>query len=174
MLLRIDELEKPKNTWCTHCTTRRGCDIYLNRPKSCSVFQCGWLSNEDLGPEWKPSRCKIVLSTELDGNRLAAYVHPNRPDAWRKEPFYSGLKEWSTAAVPFRGQVTVSVGREIYVIFPDKDVYLGVVEDDDLIVTREKHTAYGIDLTAEKIKRDDPLAQNLTKQNWNIAKRDGD
>ena len=156
MILKVDELNKPWATWCTHCSTRKGCDIYERRPNQCRTFYCGWLTNDQLGEEWKPSKSKIVLVSELDGDRLAAHVHPNHPDAWRKEPFYSALKEWATAAVPHHRQVTACVGRRYYMIFPDRDVDLGIVGDDDRIMTGETKTPYGIQLEAYKLHKDDP------------------
>jgi len=171
MVLEINELNKPKGVWCTHCSTRKACDIYDRRPDECEKFYCGWLMNGHLGPEWKPSKSKIVLVGELDGNRLAAHMHPNHPDAWREEPFYSTLKEWAMAAVPDRGQVIACVGRRTYMIFPDRDVDLGIIEDDDRIITGEKKTPHGIQLQAYKIHKDDPRIANLAEQNWNIAKK---
>ena len=165
MVLKIDELNKPKGKWCNHCSTRKGCDIYEERPNQCRKFYCGWLTNSLLGEEWKPSKSKIVLVGELDGNRLAAHVHPNHPDAWRKEPFYSALKEWAMAAVPHRGQVIACVGQKAYMIFPDRDVDLGIVTDDDRIITGQTQTPDGIRQQAYKLHKDDPRVQKLVEQN---------
>ncbi len=123
----------------------------------------------DLGEKWKPSKSKIVLVSELGGNRLVAYVHPNRPDAWTREPFYSMLKEWAAAAVPHQGQVTVCVGRRTYVILPDKDVDLGLVDDDHRIITEEKQTRFGIQLEAHKMHKDDPRIQHLEVQDGYVS-----
>ena len=159
MVLEIKELQKPEGVWCDHCSTRRSCDIYEQRPKECRDFYCGYLTIGDLGEEWKPSKSKIVLVSELDGNRICAYVHPNRPDAWRREPFYSTLKEWAVAAAAHRGQVMVCIGRRTYMILPDRDVDLGIVGDDERIVTGEKQTPFGIQLEAFTVHKDDPLGQ---------------
>lgn len=169
MVLKINEIDKPRGRWCPHCSTRKACDIYENRPEECQKFYCGWLTNDNLGEEWKPSKSKIVLVAELDGNRIAAYVHPKRPDAWRTEPFYSELKRWATAGAPHRGQVIVCVGRQTFVVFPDREVDLGIVNDDDRIVTGEKMTPYGLQLDAYKLHKDDPRAQHLAEQHWNIG-----
>lgn len=169
LVLSIDELNKPKNVWCDHCSTRQACDIYKKRPAECRDFYCGYLTQGDLGEEWKPSNSKIVLVAELDGNRVAAHVHPNRPDAWKREPFYSTLKEWATAAVPHRGQVVACVGRRTYVILPDRDVDLGIVDNDHRIITGERQTPYGIQLEAYKLHKDDPRIQRLEEQNWNVS-----
>jgi hypothetical protein len=125
MLLIIPALDKPKNTWCRHCTTRKGCDIYEQRPNECRSFHCGYLSFPELGEEWKPSRSKIVLAPELNGKRITAYVDPSRPDAWRKEPYYSTLKKWARSRPP-GGQVVVCIDDHMYMILPDREVRLEI------------------------------------------------
>ena len=130
-VLSITELRKPQGSWCTHCKPGRGCTIYFNRPTECKAFYCGYLTQRELDDEWKPDRSKIVLVAELDGNRIVAHVDPQRPEAWRRDPFYSQLKLWAEAAVPYRGQIAACVGRHMYMVLPDRDVDLGVVADDD-------------------------------------------
>jgi Fe-S-cluster containining protein len=169
MVLEISELAKPKGVWCKHCSTRQRCDIYDTRPKECRTFYCGWLTDPKLGDEWKPSRSKIIIVPESDGNRIAAHVHPSRPDAWRKEPFYSTLKDWAIAAAPHRGQVAAVIGRRTLMILPDRDVDLGDVRDDELIVTSERRTPFGIELDAFKMKRNDSRAQKLVPQGYGEA-----
>jgi hypothetical protein len=99
-----------------------------------------------------------VVAAEGDGKRLAAYVDPARPDAWKAEPYYGQLKEWARLAARKRRQVVVCIGLKTIVILPDEDVDLGVIGDDELIVTGEKNTSTGLKLRALKMKRDDPRA----------------
>jgi hypothetical protein len=165
-ILAITELKKPQGVWCSHCKPGRGCLIYSDRPTECRTFHCGYLTQVELGDEWKPDHSKIVLVAELDGNRIAAHVDPQRPDAWRREPYYSTFKEWAESAVPYRGQIVACVGRHMYMIFPDRDVDLGIVSDDQLIVTGERTTSHGIVLEAFKISKDDPRAKTLVPQHW--------
>jgi hypothetical protein len=47
------------------------------------------------------------------------------------------------------------------VILPDKDVDLGVVGNDEVIVTRERNLPIGLELAPMKIKRDDPRVGKL-------------
>jgi hypothetical protein len=58
--------------------------------------------------------------------------------------------------VQSRGQVTVAVRNNITVILPDKDIDLGIVNDDYVIVTIEKRGKNGVELEAMKLRRDDP------------------
>jgi hypothetical protein len=160
-LLKIEVLNKPKGRWCEHCLPGKGCKIYSERPDECRRFHCGYLTLEYLGDEWKPSHSKIVLVAELEGNRIAAYVDPQRPDAWKREPYYSQLKEWSVAAAQNRSQVMVCIGDRMYVILPDRDEDLGMVGPDDVIITGEKPTPFGVQLMAFKIHKDDPRLETM-------------
>ena len=154
----IPELDKPKSAWCEHCSTRQACDIYENRPELCEKFYCIYLIDDQLGEEWKPSISKIMLMPEQadDGTeRIVAHVHPQRSDVWKKEPFYSALKQMAVDVVPFRGQVVVYIRDRVIVILPNKDVDLGIVDDDHRIVTVETQSPWGIELDARKIHKDD-------------------
>jgi hypothetical protein len=125
MVLGIQEIDKPKNTWCGHCVSRKSCGIYESRPTECRTFYCGYLTVADLGEEWKPSRSKIVMVADRKGTGVTAHVDPQRPDAWKKEPFYSRLKLWSRAASRRGGEVLVCVGPRTYRILPDRDIDAG-------------------------------------------------
>jgi hypothetical protein len=151
-------LQKPQDIWCEHCDIGGGCRIYESRPEECRRFHCGFLTHPDLGEEWRPSASKIVLVAELDGRRLAAHIDKSRPAAWRSEPFYSKLKEWASVAAEDQRQVVVCVGARAIVILPDRDIDLGIIGPDELIVTQERRTPEGTLLEAFKMKRDDPLA----------------
>jgi len=115
-----------------------------------------YLIAPDLDDEWRPDRSKFVLVSDLQGSRLNAIVDPQRPDAWRREPYYTRLKELALAAAPHQGQVIATIGKRVFVILPDRDVDLGIVEDDERIITREIDTVIGIRLDAMKMHKDDP------------------
>jgi hypothetical protein len=158
-VVEVKALHKASGVWCAHCKPGVGCAIYSERPGECRDCNCGYLTNPDLGEEWKPSHSKIVVGTELAQNRIAVYVDPQRPDAWKHEPYYSRLKQWAKAAVPRRGQVLVCVAGRTYIVFPDRDVDLGFVGDDEFIMTTEQTTPLGVQLDASKIRKDDSLAK---------------
>ena len=161
--LEVAPLNKPAGVWCAHCKPGVGCAIYSERPRECGSFFCDYLTNPSLGEEWRPSQSKLVVTSELDHNRIAVYVDPQRPDAWKQEPYYSRLKQWAAAAVPHRGQVLACVGGRTTVVFPDREVDLGVVGEDELIVTSERTTPFGVELNASKIRKDDPRASALPR-----------
>jgi len=56
------------------------------------------------------------------------------------------------------GQVLVSIGKQTIVIFPDRNVDLGIVESDELVITEGHNGPQGMMFEAFKIKRDDPRA----------------
>ena len=58
------------------------------------------------------------------------------------------------------------MGRNAHMIFPDRDVDLGIVGDDELIITGERRTPSGVRLEAYKMHKDDPRAQSLAPQQW--------
>ena len=155
-VLEITEIGKPRGTWCPNCNVGKSCKIYDHRPDECRTFYCGYLIAPFVTAEWWPAKSKIVLVSELGGKRLAAHVDPGRPRAWRDEPFYSMLKQWSVAAAENTSQVVVYIGNHAIVIFPDRDVDLGLVNADETVITIQQKTPMGLQLEALKVKNDDP------------------
>lgn len=155
-VLSINEFEKPQGRWCDHCAVGTGCRIYKVRPDECRRFYCGYLTAPEVSEDWKPSRSKMVLVSELEGKRIAVHVDPGRPSAWRSEPYYSDLKSWAVAAVADMNQVVVQILNRAIVILPEKDVDLGFIAVDEVIMTSERQTPVGIELGAVKLKKDDP------------------
>lgn len=164
-LLHIESLGKPQGKWCERCAVGTGCRTYDVRPTECRHFYCGYLTVRELDESWRPSLSKLVVCLE-DGESKTIYVHvdPNRADAWKRAPYYQKLKEWSRRAVAGRGQVIVRLGLRAIVIFPHKDVDLGPVGDDEMIVTQEIRTAQGLELNAIKLRRDDARAAQVIPQ----------
>jgi hypothetical protein len=101
------ELNKPIDTWCSHCRPGHGgCTIYSDRPPSCRRFICGWLFSElKVGDEWFPAHCKMIISRPV-GQGLLIIVDPAYPNAWRREPYYGQL-----LALAQRSSVKIRVGR---------------------------------------------------------------
>jgi len=160
-VLEIAELGKPKGAWCKNCRPGSGCIIYPDRPQECRTFHCGYLTNPDLGEEWRPSHSKIVVMREREGHRIIAHVDPQRPDAWKRQPYHMELRRWASISTD---QVVVCIGRRTYMIFPDRDVDLGILGDDDRIVSVEQLTPLGVRLEAYKVHKDDPRVRGLAEQ----------
>jgi len=156
-LLRIEALDKPRLQWCTHCNIGVGCKIYEDRPTECRTFNCGYLTEAHIGDHWKPAKSRMVISLATSANRMVVYVDPDRPDAWRREPYYSDIKSWARAALKNQGQVVVSQGFDMIVVTPDGETNLGPVRDDQLIITRRKRGSGGTGFEHIIVDQDDPI-----------------
>jgi hypothetical protein len=158
-LLEVEALEKPSNRWCDRCDVGRGCRAYDARPDDCRDFYCGYLTLPQLDAAWHPSLAKLIVC--LQPNTIYVHVDPSRPHAWRAEPYYARLKLWARDAMRSKGQVIVCLAKKRVVVLPDRDVDLGILESDEMIVTEERRGDRGIELHPFKMKRDDPRAGRL-------------
>jgi len=59
------------------------------------VFSCLWLLDEQLGEDWRPDRAGFVLYLDEGGRRMLVHVDPDRPDAWRRQPYANVLGQWA-------------------------------------------------------------------------------
>ena len=160
-LLEIAELEKPVNRWCDLCDVGKGCRAYDDRPLSCRSFHCGYLVLPQLDGAWYPAAARLVVCVDPDVKKIFIAVNPDRPLAWRREPFYSRIKLWARDAAQARGQVIVCLGQKQIVVLPDREVDLGIVEADEIVVTEQHPSSRGIEMRAFKMKRSDPRMREL-------------
>lgn len=152
-LMEITELGKPAGAWCAHVRKGNGCAIYGKHPPSCVAFGCGYLHWPMAGDHWRPSRCKMVIVAE-DAARMAIHVDPATPNVWKAEPHYSDLKRWARSAAENQfQQLVVVIGRRMIAILPDRDLDLGIVAEDEVVLTGQ--LADG-SYTARKLKASDP------------------
>lgn len=161
-LLGVESIRKAAGAWCAHCI-KGGCAIYDRRPQECRNFVCAWLERPVLDERWKPSLCKFVLS--MEGMKLKVVVDPARPDAWRKEPFYSYFKNWIRQSAAAGGELLVLTGKRVTVVLPDRDVDLGLCADDERVVVGRTETALGPRFEALKLHKNDPRTWETTEQN---------
>jgi hypothetical protein len=154
-VMGVAELAKPEGAWCSHCDIGTGCKIYETRPGACRSFDCAWRFDPTLGPEWRPDKARFVMMYELGGKRLTVRV--DRPDAWKRAPYYARLKAMARLGAP-RGQyVMVDAGGRAIVLLPERDVDLGVVGPDERIVTM----LWGPNPDAIKVHESDPRARGI-------------
>lgn len=113
---------KPGGRWCQHCRPGNGCAIWQDRPKGCIDFHCDWRRNPLLGDDWRPDRAGFMINQAGEDLPFEVVVDPGRPDAWRKEPYYSRLKKAAAAALDANKIVLVVVGARRWVMLPDEDV----------------------------------------------------
>ncbi|MFL6857402.1 MAG: YkgJ family cysteine cluster protein [Allosphingosinicella sp.] len=163
-MFRIDSLAKPRDEWCRHCAIGRGCTIYDSRPVECRRFHCGYLFWPQAGEHWFPGRSKMIIVSEMDGTLLSIHVDPARPDAWRQAPYHADIRQWAAWAAPAGHRVTVFVGRRAIVIFPDRDVDLGILAEDERTLVLCHRTPAGMHLEALKVKADDPRLSSTARE----------
>lgn len=140
-VLGIPELEKPKDSWCANFTAGIGCRIYERRPLSCRNFSCRWLDDPTMGPEWKPSSCKMVVGSRP--GLFVVHVDPAVSQPWRAEPFLSVLKRLSAQGLNKGVIVMVIEKRRTIVILPDREVDLGMIGPDARIAMEPVKTPHG-------------------------------
>jgi hypothetical protein len=145
MVYTIRELNKPAGRWCVHAGRGRGCGIYAERPDTCRQFVCMWLADPTLGPEWKPEQAHFVVALDLLGyEALTIAPAPHRPDAWKKEPYYSTIKGWARKFCPENKKVLVIDTRGfVTAVLPDRDLPIGAVGADEEVVIYREGGAYG-------------------------------
>jgi hypothetical protein len=151
-LLKIPETDSDKGSWCRHCETGKGCGIYDERPQRCRDFMCGYLIWDAVPDHWLPAKSRIVVVSEM-GFRINFTVDPSAPNRWREEPWHSEIKALSVLAFQQNRQVLVTVGNKVIAMLPDREVELGVVAEDEVVVTgRRPDGTWG----AAKVHKDDP------------------
>ncbi len=139
----VPSLEKPAGRWCSHCLPGRGCGIHETRPTHCRSFFCMWMTDGAMPPEWKPDRCKFVLTVDGVTRFLNVQVDPGSPNAWRAEPFQTQLRQWAAMLMQEQRFVVVFLNKSATIVLPDKDVALGVLGDGDRVVPYRQLTPRG-------------------------------
>jgi hypothetical protein len=134
-VMRVDELNKSAGVTCSYAAAGSGCTIREHRPHSCRRFFCGWRLDPNIDSLWKPNICGFLLTISLRYGSMLVMVDPTRPLAWKTQPYYGRLKEWSVRAfMENKRIVAIVAGGEATVILPDRDVPIGVLGSDDEIV----------------------------------------
>jgi hypothetical protein len=154
----IRELSKPAGRWCIHCVRGSGCGIHPDRPRSCREFFCSWLVDPNLGPEWKPEVSRFVLSADATHRAILVTVDPGMPLAWKRQPYYATLKQFSEVFFRIDQKVLVNLGGHITVVLPDRDVPIGLIGPGDEIVIWRDGLAYGA-----RLRRDPGLARTSSE-----------
>ena len=113
--------------------------VYADRPAECQAFSCLWLLNERLDRHWKPNKSRMVLTASEDGIEIRC--DPGFPDAWRKEPFRSEIRQWALSGETHDVTVLVMVGARMTLVTTDREFDLGVVGPDQRIVREIEGTS---------------------------------
>jgi hypothetical protein len=127
----IPELQKPPGVWCRHCAPGKGCKIHDETPEQCRLFNCLWMTDGKMPDAWRPDRAKFVLSIFPQNGFIYGQVDPGAPDAWRREPYFGGLKGLARSLLDERRHVVMFVGGEATLVMPEDAIPLGKMTPRD-------------------------------------------
>lgn len=136
----IPWLDKPKpaGKWCSHCKPGAGCSIWETIPQKCGEFYCLWRKEAQLGDDWRPDKAGFVIGHESANLPFSVKVDPGRADAWRKEPYITGLRNAAASAIAHQNVVVVIVGTRQWILLPDGDVPVPIgLENTDFRIYQE-------------------------------------
>lgn len=161
-LVRVDELNKPRLIMCHYCEVGRGCKVFgkPERPSDCATYYCDYRRNASLPEIWRPAHSHMVMSFDPETLRVDVLVDPDYPDVWRRQPFYEQIKVIAQNALRGLGYLIVWQGREAIAVLPDRDVSLGPVQKDVIVVTQTQ-TPEGMTYDARLMAPDDPLRKQM-------------
>ena len=119
----IPETGKTDFGLCPHAREHLGCDIHLKRPDTCRQFFCIWRLDASLGDEWRPDVAGFVLHDPAPFALLISCDDEN-PDAWRREPYESQIREWAVD-IQRRGLLMgARAGDKTKVLLRDREIDL--------------------------------------------------
>ncbi|GJE76361.1 CxxCxxCC domain-containing protein [Methylorubrum suomiense] len=148
----VPAVESPAGRWCKHLKAGSGCGIHAQRPDHCRAFHCLWMTEEWMGPEWRPDRAKMVLSLDPVTRFMNVQVDPGQANSWKRAPYHDQLRRWAAASLPLQRYVLVHTGAVTTVVLPDRDVPLGSFGPGDRLVARERMTPTGLTADVEKVR----------------------
>ena len=89
------------------------------RPSACGAFNCTWLLAPNLGEDWRPDRAGFVMHSENRGLRLIVEADGADPQAWRREPYQTTLRDWARSGAAQGLEVMVFVGDRGVRLLPE-------------------------------------------------------
>ncbi len=106
-VLPVPPLKKGAGTKCKH-QRMTGCAIYADRPTSCRLWSCRWLTGDDTGDLRRPDRVGYVIDIMPDIIRVQeddrvvevvqVWADANRPGAWRDDLAFAAFMIRQAAA----------------------------------------------------------------------------
>ena len=149
-LPEIRALNKPANSWCQHCSTKKSCAAYESRPQACRDFYCGYMTQDGIPEAWHPLKSRMMVVPS--GEHVFIHVDPARADAWKKAPYYAQLKQWARANNAVGKQVFINIAGRHIVVLPDRDEDIGFVADDETVSFTTHQTPSGPVTQVSKVK----------------------
>ncbi len=128
-VFEVPVLSKPANAWCTHCNPGRGCGIWQTRPEFCHDYHCWYMTEAQLGEEWRPDKSKFIVNFRTQENRFVVNVDSNAPSAWRQEPYYSTLKRIAGELLERNIFMQIIAGKQIIYLTQDQETVIDKPDD---------------------------------------------
>jgi hypothetical protein len=119
----IPETGKGDYQLCPYHVPGKGCSQYEKRPQICRDFFCAWMQDLQLPDEWKPCNAGFVLHDPPPWAILAS-GDVDQPDAWKREPYQSQLREWARQLAQAQHMVGVRVGKKVTMLLKNGEVDL--------------------------------------------------
>jgi hypothetical protein len=145
-LMFVPELNKPADVMCSYAAAGKGCTIHERRPGFCHQYFCGWRLDPNIDALWKPEISGFLLSINLYYGALMVMVDPERPLAWKMQPYHGRLREWSARAFKENKRIVAMVAGEATVVLPDRDVPIGRLGQGDEIALSTDGSGYHAEL----------------------------
>lgn len=123
----VPEIQKTAGKWCQFFKSGKGCTIHDKSPNQCREFFCNWMTHASLGPEWKPDRCRFVMTTNPYNLNLTIQVDPGFRSAWKEKQYYDVLKQWALKLMERDNYIFVFDGITTFIVLPDRDEDIGVI-----------------------------------------------
>ena len=139
----VEDFEKKAGQHCHNSGREGGCGIWGLHPKSCQDFKCLWLKHDDMSGLWRPDNAGFVMRLEAGGRNVIIDVDPDRPDAWKAEPYYSQIKAWSEIMPRNEGLVLCYAPEGLYVVTPMEDLLLRAPKKGDVLETGMEMSLFG-------------------------------
>ena len=119
----IPETGKPEFGLCPQAREGEGCAAHDARPGVCRDFFCAWRLDASLDDSWRPDVAGFVLHDPAPWSLLVSCDIEN-PDAWRREPYESQVRQW--AAEMQRRQLLMGrrCGERTTVMLKDREIDL--------------------------------------------------
>ncbi len=163
-LLAVKDLDKPRAVWCEHCAIGKGCTIYEARPEACRNYYCAYMTRATIAEHWRPEHSGMVIVWGLERGRVSIHVDPERPNVWREEPYRSDIDLWMAIWPPDVLQIVIYFGLNVRALLPDREIDLGMLPEEDWIVTEMVPSPNGFRPEVYTMKPDDPRALEIERQ----------
>ncbi len=148
-LLPVSEFNKPANQRCQYQRAGKGCSIYNDRPKSCRIWSCLWLSDQETKDLARPDRSHYVIDPSPDFIQFAealdkrisviqVWVDPRFPDAHNDPAFRAWVNQ--RAERTFQAVLIRYSSTDAFVLFPPAMTGDGWVRSDAIAVGKD-HSA---------------------------------